>query len=727
MDTKLIAALACAAALALGACSGNNASGTTGGGGTGAGSGTNGGPDGGNGNGGDGSNGGNGGGDSNGGAASTPLQTAETEYQKAQTAVTAAINRAQTAVAAGTEAARANAESLIDAASMALAEAVRAADDAVAAAADGSSVQVGAAARVRRQVRRLQTAWQQDRDNALDSLAWYGRNLVRYELASGEAVMPRRGVNIAVVRRIDRTIPTSATDSTPKVNPEAFCQKSDSPATCEEDTFKTVMYEDGNRVFSVIDDGEGGDEFKVDGYVNPLTSVVETHVRTYTGLKLTDGGLVIRTGGTANLGTSDDFYTGIQTDGNGVSDYTDMRKDIRTFVSDTNRDRLVLPFDTDNGGRDSHVDGIRGQNGWDLAITFDKPQSRPVPVDFDDISNPVSSWTGNNAFYWKAIAPAARSQLDEDGDYYNALDENPNARLNAQRLSDQKSFGQPKGYRDLGTYEVWLSNHVGVDRGREPARGRTAACPDGSIGTSCPNDDDHLYLKYAAYGLFVYTASTETAVSRNNGRMGRVNTLSFGYSAFGTEDGQKTEDIGQPITRGKFHGYTLAYEYVGLNAPPTNSLATKLLRGDVTLTVSIPKGPLAAGLVRERVVNVEGTINNFQQWNGENKYWTPYDVNNFTVALSSTEINENGAFQGTTQATPSAGINPVIAGTDRGIGYYKGSFYGPRANANDLEIAGSWIVGATELTNGVQYQGGKKTISGSFGAKQRPPQTPESD
>ena len=207
MDTKLIAAFACAAALALGACSGNNASGTTGGGGTGAGSGNNGGPDGGNGNGGDGSNGGNGGGDSNGGSASTPLQTAQAEYDKAQRAVTAAINRAQTAVAAGTEAARTNAEELIAAAGMALAEAVRAADDAVAAAADGSSVQVGAAARVRRQVRRLQTAWQQDRDNALDSLAWYGRNLVRYELASGEAVMPRRGVNTATVVRIPRTIP----------------------------------------------------------------------------------------------------------------------------------------------------------------------------------------------------------------------------------------------------------------------------------------------------------------------------------------------------------------------------------------------------------------------------------------------------------------------------------------------------------------------------------------
>ena len=702
MDTKLIAALACAAALALGACSGNNASGTTGGGGTGGGSGTNGGPDGGNGNGGDGSNGGNGGGDSNGGAASTPLQTAETEYQKAQTAVTAAINRAQTAVAAGTEAARANAEMLITAASMALAEAVRAADAAVAAAADGSSVQVGAAARVRRQVRRLQTEWQQDRDNALDSLAWYGRNLVRYELASGEAVEPREGVNIAVVRRIDRTIPTSATDSTPKVNPEAFCQKSLSPATCEEDTFKTVMYEDGNRVFSVVDDGEGGDEFKVDGYVGILASIYLLDLRTLTGLKLTDGGLVIRTGGTANLGTSDD-----NTDFRQVADFTDMRKDITRYVSDTTDDGFVTPFDTDNNGT---VDGIRGQNGWDLAITFDEPQTRSVPVDFDDISNPVSSWTGNNAFYWKAIAPADPRQLDEDGDYY-----------------ESDAFNQPKGYRDLGTYEVWLSNQFGLDRKREPAPGRTTTCPDGSIGTSCPNDDEHQYLKYAAYGLFVYTASTETFVdtSRYSGRAGRINTLNFGYSAFGTETGQKTEDIGQAITGGKFHGYTLAYEYSGTNSFTPNRVETKLLRGDVTLTVNILKGPVPGTLNRSNVVNVEGTINNFQQWNGENKYWTAY-MDNFTVRLNRATIGESGAFSGTTQATPSTGFNTrATPSQPAGAGEYKGNFYGPRADAKDLEIAGSWTVGtrAGSLGNSQDL----KTILGSFGAKQKPPETPASD
>ena len=691
MDTKLIAALACVAALALGACSGNNASGTTGGGGTGAGSGNNGGPDGGNGNGGDGSNGGNGGGDSNGGAAPTPLQTAETEYEKAQTAVTAAVNEAQRAVAAGTEAARANAERLITAASMALAEAVRAADAAVAAAADGSGVEVGAAARVRRQTLRLQSQRTDDLNAARDSLAWYGRNLVRYELASGEAVEPRESVNTATVVRIPRTIPNVDNLPAPPRIPQNIYTQIPNPKRFDADTFKTVMYEDGNRVFSVVDDGEGGDEFKVNGYVNALTSSLEPDTRIHTGLKLTDGGLVIRTGGTATLGV-DDYGT----DGRTVADYTDMRRDITRFVSDTSGDGIVVPRDDDGNG--SPLDGIRGQNGWDLEITFDEPQTRSVPVDFDDISNPVSSWTGNNAFYWRAIAPADPSQLDEDGDNYKA-----------------NAFNQPKGYRDLGTYEVWLSNHVGLDRKREPAPGRTATCPDGSRETSCPSDDEHRYLKYAAYGLFAYTASTETFKATFNGQLGRINTLHFGYSAFGTGEGQKTENIGQAITGGKFHGYTLAYEFSGINTAAPNRVSTKLLRGDVTLTVNIPKESGRRG-------TVEGTLNNFQQWNGENKYWTAYDINNFTVALNSAAIGENGAFSGNTLASPTTDLNPSPA-PQRGRGVYNGSFYGPRADAKDLEIAGSWTVG----TRGTLFSADRKTIYGSFGAKQRPPETPASD
>ena len=700
MNTKLIAVLASGAAFLLVACSGNGDSEAAGGGNqAGAGSDTN-----------SGNVGGSGPNRDGDGADQTPLQRANELYSLAQEATKEAVEAAQ---ASRTEASRTNAERLIGLATMALARAVEAAEEAERTAAAGSAAQRSAALALY-DARRLQTAWvQQDRDRARDSLAWYGRNLVRYELASGEAVEPRESVNTATVVRIPRTIPNVDNLPAPQVltsqsfpqslytqipNPKAFCQKSVFPETCEEDTFKTVMYEDGNRVFSVIDDGEGGDEFKVDGYVNRLSSGDRLDTRTHTGLKLTDGGLVIRTGGTAVLGT--DAYT--NADSGNLADFTDMRRDIRYRVSDTNGDNGVDSF-----ADESPYDGIRGQNGWDLVITFDEPQTRSVPVDFDDISNPVSSWTGNNTFYWRAIAPADPSQLDEDGDYYHA-----------------SAFNQPKGYRDLGTYEVWLSNHVGVDRKREPAPGRTATCPDRSRGTSCPNDDEHRYLKYAAYGLFVYTASTETFVIRGgiaSGQHGRINTLHFGYSAFGTEEGQKTEDIGETITGGKFHGYALAYEVKGANASAPNIVETKLLRGDVSLTVNIPKESGRRG-------TVEGTINNFQQWNEENKYWIDYEEDDFKVALDRATIGEDGAFKANalaTGATVADNFNPTGFNPTPGAGEYKGSFYGPRADANDLEIAGSWTVGTR---TGTQLDPEtKKFIFGSFGAKQRPPETPASD
>ena len=148
-------------------------------------------------------------------------------------------------------------------------------------------------------------------------------------------------------------------------------------------------------------------------------------------------------------------------------------------------------------------------------------------------------------------------QLETDGEYY-----------------ESDAFPQPDGYKDLGTYQVWLSNHIGVKRNLEPAAGREIACPDGSRGTSCPDDDEQLYLEYAAYGLFVYTADPETFPGRlrrsGNHQIGRVNSLNFGYSAFADEDNKRTTDIGKPVTDGKFHGQALAYAYKGNNVAPAD-------------------------------------------------------------------------------------------------------------------------------------------------------------
>ena len=688
MDMKLIAALACAAALALGACSGNNASGTTGGGDRpGAGSGTDGGADGGNGNGGtDGSGGGGGNPDGNGdgGADPTPLQTAERLLSNARSAATRAVAEARLAVAAGTEGARDNAETLIRLASTALDDAVKAAEEAErTAAADGSAAQFGAATRAGSRARDLRAEQTPLLDGALDSLAWWGRALARYELANGEAVTPSEGTNVVTISRIDRTIPDPDNPNMQIRNPKAFCQRSHEPATCNEDTFKTVMYEDGKKLFSDVDV-----EFKVDGWTRATFSHWGGESYLYTGVKLTRDGLVIRTGG------------GTPVPANARrGDFTDARRNIKYPTEDSNKD-----YGTRNEPAPS------GRNGWDLEITFDAPRTMPVP-DAPDGGNWVASWQGNGDFYWKAVVPAAESQLETDGEYY-----------------ESDAFPQPDGYKDLGTYQVWLSNHIGVKRNLEPAAGREIACPDGSRGTSCPEDDEQLYLEYAAYGLFVYTADPETFPGRlrrsGNHQIGRVNSLNFGYSAFADEDNKRTTDIGKPVTDGKFHGQALAYAYKGNNvAPPDPSQPPpvtvfpqefKMLRGDATLTVTIPKTGDGT---------ITGTLNNFKEWTAAG--WKVYGTD-FKVDLTSGVITTSGEFTGTATATSTDNVlgtvQQTLGGTPTpsGTGEFKGAFYGPSDDSADLEVAGTWTTGWNN------YSAANFDVVGSFGAKQRSAAAPGS-
>ena len=657
MDTKLIAAFACAAALALGACSGNNASGTTGEGDRpGAGSGTdggNGGADGGNGNGGTDGNGGGGGnpdGNGNSGADPTPLQTAQTRLSEAQRAATQAVQMASLAAAAGGEEARVNAETQIRLASRALDDAVKAAEEAErAASAAGSLADVGLAARAIIAATQLRSDQAPALEAARQSLAWFGRALARYELAAGEASTPSDGTNTVTINRIPRTIDRSATDSTQVTNTlenNRGLQK----ARFNADTFKTVMYEDGKKLFSDVDV-----EFKVDGYTRMSFSTFGVEGNMHSGVKLTRNGLVIRTGGgkpSANASIEADF--------------ADMRRDITRQTDDTNNDRRV------HGS-----DGLPGQNGWDLEITFiNAPRTMPVP-NAPDGRNWVASWQGNGDFYWKAIVPAAKSQTDTDGKYY-----------------EPDAFPQPDGYKDLGTYQVWLSNHIGVKRNLEPPPGREGTCLDGSRGTSCPGDDEQFYLDYAAYGLFVYTANTKTwkgaSGAQHNGQNGRAQSLSFGYSAFADEDNKRTTDIGEPIAGGKFQGQALAYAYKGTNA--NNEF--KMLRGDAALTVTIPK--TGSG-------TITGTLNNFKEWTAAG--WKVYGTD-FKVDLTSNAFSNAGVFSGSATAT-----GGVALGSGGG---FKGSFYGPRDKSADLEVAGSWNLGAGSNSDS------NWDMVGSFGAKQRP-------
>ena len=633
MNLKLWACLACSAVLLLGACSGNNSSGASN-----AGAGTNG----------DGNGDSNG--DSNGDGDTEPTADSATELR--QRAV-AAVGLATTAVESG-DAARAR--QLIQDARTALTNAVNAANAEFRAATGRSAAEFGRASRVRDETTTIVAQQRAILEGLEGRLSWFGKNLVREAIARGSIANPGDSANTAGIVRIPRTRDVNG-DGSQQANPDAF----------KSDTFKDVMYAADKEVFS-----NSGDEFKVGGYVMLRGSADALDETIQTGVKLTNDGLVIRTGSTApNDNHALNAYRG---------DFNDMRKDITTWVSDSNNDGYVTA-----------ADGIPGQNTWHLAITFDEPKTVPVSLGFTDISDPVSNWRGNNAFYWRSLVPADDSQKSGGANY-----------------QADAFINQPAGQENLGTYEVWLSNNVGVNRKNEPAvPGTTVTCPDLSRGTRCPDDDVHRYLNYAAYGLFVYTADTDTFLHSDtyNGQSGRINTLHFGYSAFADATGQKITDIGEAL-EGTFTGYTLAYEVSG--AHDDLPIKHKLLRGDVSLTVSIPKGSGEGKLY--------GTMNNFQRWDEENSYWTAY-TENFAVALSSSTnratIEPNGTFSGTTSATPTTGLD------DSGAGVYKGSFYGPRANKNDLEVAGSWTIGSGSADNS-----SLRDLYGSFGAKQNVASTP---
>ena len=639
----LLICLACSAAFLLGACSGSNPAGTSSGSDADA-------------------------SDTSRAAArdavtladAASLARANDQYAAAQAAVNAAT-AAVAAAATGSEADRAEARRLIAAARTAIDAAITAAEAALTAAADGSAADIGNAARARDRANALRTSQTRVLDNALASFAWYTKALARTQIPNGEAAMPPSGGDGVTVKieRIPRTIPSPTAPNTQIANEDAFTST----------TFSLVPYEDDKLLFSVTDDAEGGDEFKVDGYAATDWVSFLNQQYTYTGLKLTSDGIVVRVGGTP----PDSRPAGESS----VS--TDMRRDITETV---------------DVGAAPH-----GDNGWDLKLTFGEPHVTPVARG----GGSVSDWMGNGAFYWKSIVPADPRQQETGGAYYNS-----------------RAFNQPDGFEDLGTYEVWLSNDLGGDQGLEPVPGSgVVRCLDGTTGTSCPGDDTHHYLKYAAYGLFVYTSDRATFVSSTDGQVGRIQTLHFGYSAFDDETGKKTTDIGTAITRGKFRGRTLARAITGISTTPQYR-ASKLLRGEATLRVSIPKTGNGT---------IEGDLENFEEWTGS--YWRPL-TSGFGVDLRSAAISNAGTFSGTAAATGTSvtgrGNNapddfPSLyssghayyseaGGVSSSTGSFKGSFYGPRSDSTDLEVAGGWQFVGVDAT---QWE-----IYGSFAAKQRP-------
>ena len=403
-------------------------------------------------------------------------------------------------------------------------------------------------------------------------------------------------------------------------------------------SFPTVPYEPGKVLIS---EGEAsaGDTLPMWAYVTshvPIhnqTAALTLTVNVRAGLRITPTGLVVEIGGPGAEGM-------------------DFRRTV-----DLSRGG--------NGGPSGLPGGVPDDRGWDLTLTFGEPTRSPE---------------GNGEAYW-----AARLMPDP-GQVAIGADADTRAKLLVG--------GRPY---QIGTYKLWLSNHVGAETNLEPA--------EGSSAEAYPDDDENAFLKYAAYGMMTFATSDRFSRSTGNAGTGwnevkdRIHGFHVGYYAFEDEDNKRTTDIGEAVSEGKFAGFTIALEFGGIsrgsiNGPTAADLnAARRLRGDVELTATIT-GTASAN-------TVSGRISNLEVWDSRG-YWKDYASITGDIALGSGSIGAGGVYGG--------GISGVAG---FGNGGYEGAFYGP---ASGLETAGAWRVSGTSQGAGAV----RKSIIGSFGARHVP-------
>ena len=300
-------------------------------------------------------------------------------------------------------------------------------------------------------------------------------------------------------------------------------------------------------------------------------------------------------------------------------------------------------------------------NHDDLTIAFGAPHSQ--------------SPHGEAAYYWKARVPLTAAQSEQ--------------RLpNRMQADDANADGRPQ---ELGTYELWLSNYGGLDRGR----------------TDDAGDDRHRYLQYAAYGLFMVFDNVKATPSFT-----RPQAFAAGYDAFGA-GGMETTDLTTSIAA-TFKGHTMAREL--LNNGDANNIILRgapPLRGEITLNACIGASACTGDGIPSGANRISGMISGLEALRHDG-VWVPY-FHADSIPMAEGEIAADGSFGGQLghPVTAGGGENSWQFDADTRPGSthassYGGNFYGPR---EALEAAGWWHV---QRDNRVRADYG--SLIGSFGA-----------
>ena len=276
--------------------------------------------------------------------------------------------------------------------------------------------------------------------------------------------------------------------------------------------------------------------------------------------------------------------------------------------------------------------------------------------------------------------------------------------------TDPRSVGRPF---DQGEYRLYISRYAGVFKWLEPTSGDEPHT----------DDDEHMYLEYAAYGQFLFLDNA-TAIYQPS----RMQAFHFGYDTFGGDNG-KPIHVEEPITA-KYIGWTSGY--LAKDMRRFNALYPETVSGLFPLRGRVELSAIIGGEVNGRVVNgrIEGRISDIEYlrhgvWGTD--IGVPVGVNR--IEFRRGNVDNDGEFIGQTIPWGNEGpayYDPSEFASDAPYspsefhrGHFGGNIYGPDAE----EIAGAWYLPErgsnphqASANRGVGY------LFGSFGAKLRPDQ-----
>ena len=309
-------------------------------------------------------------------------------------------------------------------------------------------------------------------------------------------------------------------------------------------------------------------------------------------------------------------------------------------------------------------------NHDDLAIAFGAPSQSPH---------------GEPAYYWKVKVPLTETQLEQ--------------RLPWGQAPDASTYGRRP--RELGTYELWLSNYGGLDTG--------ADADDAS-------DDTHRYLEYAAHGLFMFFDNVKALPSFT-----RVQAFAFGYDAFADADDMRTTDLSTSIAA-TFQGHTMARRLNNRDSITHITLDGALpIRGDITLNACIGGASCTGDGIPTTANRINGMISGLEELRHDGQ-WIPFLPAAGGIEMAEGEIAADGSFGGQLEL-------PRIVTLEGEVGQpnswnwdaepnnpahpskYGGNLYGPE---NALEAAGWWHM---QPDNRESHRRDYSSLIGSFGAK----------